>query len=198
MSHVWFPLSGAASFVIRSSRRRRLVSAIVGPEGVLASPFTLADPALPAFDAHVVWLIPGDALRVPVRLVQAQPELVRRVELVGQLLAAELLREVICASEHPVQERTARWLLEFRGRAGADTFELTHETLAQVLRTGRPTATHAMHELAAAGQIRYQRGIVEVLRPQALRTACCGCYRAGEAVRHAHLARISSAGIDPG
>jgi CRP-like cAMP-binding protein len=193
MAHIWFPISGAAAIATRMPARRWAILEIVGPEGALLPPPPLGAPGLPAIDAHVVWLVPGQALRLPVDRVVAEPEAVGRLSAFARLLVAELLREVLCVGHHALEARAARWLLEFQERSGP-TFFLTHDALADVLNTGRPTATKIMRGFSDAAWVTYHRGKVEILDRTALRQACCGCHRVGEAMRVEYAARLAVRG----
>jgi hypothetical protein len=196
MSHTWFPLSGAAAFVMRLPKRQSAILEIVGREGALMAPLPILAGELPPLDVHVVWIVPGQALRLQVDRVLAQPEVVRRLAAFGNLLVAELLREVLCIGHHALDARAARWLLEFQERSG-QTFQATHDVLADVLAVARPTATKILHEFAKAGWITYQRGRLEVIDAEALQRACCSCHQEGEAMRRAHARRLDEIVANP-
>ena len=81
-----------------------------------------------------------------------------------------------CNALHNVQERCARWLLMTHDRMGQQDFHLSHEFLAMMLGTRRPTVTVVARALQDAGLIRYRYGVVTVLDRKGLETAACQCY----------------------
>jgi DNA-binding transcriptional regulator YhcF (GntR family) len=55
-------------------------------------------------------------------------------------------------------------------------FLLTQEFLGMMLGVRRTTVTEVMGSLQKAGLIRYRRGHVSILDPEALRQRACECY----------------------
>ena len=58
----------------------------------------------------------------------------------------------------PVQERCCRWLLMTHDRVHQDEFHLSHEFLAMMLGSTRPTVTVVAGTLQKAGLIKYSHG----------------------------------------
>jgi DNA-binding transcriptional MocR family regulator len=82
-----------------------------------------------------------------------------------------------CNALHPVEARTARWLLHIQDRIDGNLIPLTQEALSQLLGVRRTTVTLVMCELRASGAIRSaRRGLVEIDRPR-LEKAACECYK---------------------
>jgi CRP-like cAMP-binding protein len=96
------------------------------------------------------------------RYVQAQ--LVQAVQSAG------------CNAKHNVDERFARWLLLCADRARSDTFEMSHEFLADMLGSSRPTVSIAAEALRDAGLIEYSRGVIRILDVTGLEKRACECY----------------------
>jgi CRP-like cAMP-binding protein len=88
----------------------------------------------------------------------------------------QLSQNVACNRLHTTEERCARWLLQTRDRVGADEFTLTQEFLAQMLGVRRGTVSLTAGVLQQAGVIRYTRGRITVLDPEALHEVACDCY----------------------
>jgi CRP-like cAMP-binding protein len=97
---------------------------------------------------------------------------------VGQLAA--------CNRLHEVDERLARWLLMSHDRADGSSFPITHDQLAQMLGSGRPSVTVAAGTLQKAGVIEYKRGQVRVVNREGLEQAACECYGAMRRIRAAN------------
>jgi Mn-dependent DtxR family transcriptional regulator len=60
---------------------------------------------------------------------------------------------------------------------------LTHEFIAQMLGTGRPTVTIAAGVLERAGLIENTRGAVQIMNRKRLEDAACECYGAIQTLR---------------
>jgi hypothetical protein len=88
----------------------------------------------------------------------------------------QVAQSAACAHLHKVEQRCCRWLLMTRDRMPSDEFLLTHEFLGMMLGVRRTTVTDVMGSLQKAGLIRYRRGHVTILDPEALRHRACECY----------------------
>ena len=88
------------------------------------------------------------------------------------------MQSTACNAVHSVEQRLARWLLMCQDRIDSESLLLTHEFLAQMLGSGRPTVTIAAGVLERAGLIQNARGRVKILNRKRLEDAACECYRA--------------------
>ncbi len=61
-------------------------------------------------------------------------------------------------------------------RIESNVLPITHDFLAQMLGSGRPTVSLAAGILQKAGIIEYARGIVRILKRKGLEEAACECY----------------------
>ena len=69
-----------------------------------------------------------------------------------------------CNRLHGIDQRLARWLLMCQDRFDSQSLPLTHDFLAQMLGTGRPSVSLAAGTLENAGPIRKPvRGTVKIL-----------------------------------
>ena len=62
-----------------------------------------------------------------------------------------MMQSTACMALHPVQQRCCRWLLMTHDRVGRDDFHLSHEFLAMMLGSTRPTVTEVAGSLQKAG-----------------------------------------------
>jgi CRP-like cAMP-binding protein len=111
------------------------------------------------------------------RLEQA-PELrliLNRFVLIQGLQIAQI---AACNRLHEIEQRLARWLLMCQDRVNSEYLPVTHEFLAQMLGTGRPSVSLAAGILQKAGMIENARGSVKILHRPELESAACECYRA--------------------
>ncbi len=101
-------------------------------------------------------------------------------ELVLRSVQAQLIQawqSAGCNAKHEADQRLARWLLLCRDRAESDVLPLTHEILADMLGTSRPTVSLAAQSLQERGLIEYSRGTVRILDLPGLERLSCECYR---------------------
>ena len=96
-------------------------------------------------------------------------------------------QSVGCRCKHSINERLARWLLIYRDRTHSDKFQMSHESLAEVLGCVRPTISVAAGLLRRDQLITYRRREFMILDVEGLETRSCECYRA---VRD-HLANLA-------
>jgi CRP-like cAMP-binding protein len=81
-----------------------------------------------------------------------------------------------CNAKHNVEQRLSRWLLICADRARSATFRMSHEYLADMLGSTRPTVSMAAGLLKAEGLIEYTRGVIHVLDHPRLEARSCECY----------------------
>lgn len=81
-----------------------------------------------------------------------------------------------CNRLHPVEQRTARWLLVTHDRVGEDEFPMTHQFLSEMLGVHRASVTEVAGALQARGLIDYERGRIRIGDRAGLEEASCECY----------------------
>lgn len=177
--HVYFPLSGFISLVVKLGDHQPLELALIGNEGVLGA--TLA---LGVRDAPISAVVqgPGTALRMTAaqlrRELRESPGLLLTLNRYLYVSMTQLSQSAACTAFHEVEPRLARWLLMSHDRAHADHFHLTHEFLADMLGVRRSGITIAAGVLQRRKLIRYSRGEISVLDRKGLEAASCECYEA--------------------
>jgi CRP-like cAMP-binding protein len=126
--------------------------------------------------------ISGTAFRIRAELLEdlleETPELrllLNRFVLIQGLQIAQI---AACNRLHEIEQRLARWLLMCQDRVNSEYLPVTHEFLAQMLGTGRPSVSLAAGILQKAGTIENARGNVKILNRPELESAACECYRA--------------------
>jgi CRP-like cAMP-binding protein len=82
-----------------------------------------------------------------------------------------------CNRLHEIEQRLSRWLLMCQDRMDSPLLPLTHEFLAQMLGTGRPSVSLAAGALGSAGLIENMRGTVKILNRKSLEQTACECYQ---------------------
>jgi CRP-like cAMP-binding protein len=179
IEHVYFPLSGFISLVVKVDDHQPLELGLIGNEGVLGA--TLA---LGVRDAPLSAVVQGagTALRMTAaqlrRELRDSPGLLLTLNRYLYVSMAQLSQSAACTAFHEVEPRLARWLLMTHDRADADHFHLTHEFLADMLGVRRSGITIAAGVLQRRKLIRYSRGEIRVVDRKGLEAASCECYEA--------------------
>lgn len=177
LGHVYYPVSATIALVAQASEFAGLQVALIGREGLLASPATDATPVAPL---GAVVRTSGWTWRMGAAPFRA--ELARNPHLRGMLdgyfgvLLGEASRIAACTRFHGVEARLARWLLTFADRVGSPRFPLRMQAMADMLGTQRAGVSLAATRLGKHGSIRYSRGSVTILDARALERRACDCY----------------------
>ncbi|HEV2732485.1 MAG TPA: Crp/Fnr family transcriptional regulator [Terriglobales bacterium] len=171
--------SGMASLVILTSDGRSVEVAIVGKEGMVGTPLAVG---LDRGPYRAVVQITGTGCRIKsdllIEALQRAPELrliLNRYVLIQGLQLAQI---AACNRLHEIEQRLARWLLMCQDRVESDILLVTHDFLAQMLGTGRPSVSLAAGILQRSGMIENLRGRVRIKNRKDLENAACECYRA--------------------
>ena len=81
-----------------------------------------------------------------------------------------------CNRLHDLQQRLCRWLLLTQDRVGTGLLRITHDFLAMMLGTDRPSVSLAAGILQRKRIIQYEHGSVRILNRKKLETSACECY----------------------
>jgi CRP-like cAMP-binding protein len=174
----YFPDEGMVSLVIAASDGRSVEVGIAGKEGFVGGLLVVG---LNWSPCRAIVQIAGNGLRVRASALEAilgstpvlQLMLNRFAQMQGQLVA----QIAACNRLHEIDQRMARWLLMSQDRVESEWLPITHDFLATMLGTGRPSVSLAAGSLQRAGLIEYMRGAVRVLDRKGLEGASCECYR---------------------
>jgi len=175
----YFLNQGLCSLVVLTSDGRSVEVAIVGKEGILGMPLVAG---LRHSPWRAIMQIPGQGLRIASmtlgEFLAQTPELqalLNRYVLVRGLQVAQI---AACNRLHEIEQRLARWLLMCQDSIESDLVPVTHDFLAQMLGTGRPSVSLAAGLMQRAGMIENLRGAVRIINRKKLEQAVCECYRA--------------------
>jgi CRP-like cAMP-binding protein len=173
----YFLNQGMTSLVALSADGRSVEVGIVGREGVVGMSIAVG---LLRGTFRAIMQMSGCGVRI-------RSEIFQQVLLCASTLQSEVSRFALmhgmqvaqlaaCNRLHDIEQRLARWLLMCQDRVDSPLLPLTHEFLAQMLGTGRPSVTLAAGALESAGVIENLRGTVKVLNRKGLEQAACECY----------------------
>ena len=84
-----------------------------------------------------------------------------------------------CNAAHSAEQRLCRRLLQSRELSGSDTMLLSQDLMAQMLGVKRNTISLIAHALQQKGVIRYSRGRMAIIDPDALARRSCECHADG-------------------
>ena len=122
----------------------------------------------------------GSAMRMStarfIQEIRRDGELRRQIDRCTYVAMTTAMQIAACNNRHVLAARLARWLLMVRDRLGRDEFRMTQEFLSVMLGVRRAGVTEAAGALQRRRLIRYSRGKVMILEPEALRAAACACY----------------------
>lgn len=175
---VVFPNGGVASVTAVMQDGTMVEVATVGNEGVLGmdvffgGTIATGDTMLQVPDTNAEYM----------SVASFKAELDRRgplfecVQRYSRGLVTLMMHSTACMALHAVQERCCRWLLMTHDRVHRDDFHLSHEFLAIMLGSTRPTVSLVAGTLQKAGLITYTHGHVTILDREGLEAASCECY----------------------
>jgi len=175
---VFFPNGGVASMTTVMRDGSMVEIATVGDEGFVGISALFGDGRV---SGEAMMQVPDTSVEVlPVDVFRS--ELERRgpffdcVQRYAQGLLSLMMQSTACMALHPVQERCCRWLLMTHDRVRQDEFHLSHEFLAMMLGSTRPTVTAVAGTLQKMRLIKYVHGRITILDRQGLESGSCECY----------------------
>jgi CRP-like cAMP-binding protein len=178
IQHVYFPNGGAISFMLEMTNGQTVATAMIGREGAVGI-LSVLGPTHSSVTAVV--RVPGVGLQISASRFDAafrQRSAIRgAVQAQTRSLLVQFQHGAACNALHPVEARTARWLLHIHDKIDRDDMPLTQEALSQLLGVRRTTVTQVIQKLRADGVVRSERrGFIEIDRPRLEKTAC-ECYK---------------------
>jgi len=177
ITHVFFPLGGVMSLVIRMSDGLVVEIATIGNEGMVGTPAFLG---VERTSSEAFCQVPGDVLKVPVdvfkKSLATHAELDSLMRRYTQALISQVAQSTACNHLHSVQERMCRWLLMTHDRVDGEELQLTQDFLSQMLGVRRPSVTVIAGMLQQAKLIEYRRGRIKILDRDGLEEGACECY----------------------
>jgi CRP-like cAMP-binding protein len=168
---------GLISLVVELKDGRTVEAGIVGNEGVsgLAAAVGLTRAPL-----REIVQIAGEGFRVRVvelrKTLQSTPQFRNVLARYSMVLGMQVAQTAACNRLHLIEQRLARWLLLAQDRVQSGTLHITHDFLATMLGTDRPSVTVAAGILQRLQLIAYTRGRVKILERMKLEKFACECY----------------------
>ena len=177
LEFAYFPNRGLISLVVVMKDGRTAEAGIVGNEGFTG---TLAAVGLSRSPLHAVVQITGDGFRVEVgalqNTLQSAPHLQLRLSRYAAIRGLQVAQTAACNRLHDIGQRLARWLLMTQDRVDSGSLPITHDFLATMLGTDRPSVSEAAGVLQKKKLIEYTRGAVKIVNRKKLENSACECY----------------------
>ena len=173
----YFPNRGLISLVVVMKDGKTAEAGIVGNEGFTG---TLAAVGLSRSPLQAVVQITGDGFRVQVgalqRALESAPHLQLMLTRYAAIRGMQVAQTAACNRLHDIEQRLARWLLMTQDRVDSGSLPITHDFLATMLGTNRPTVSYAAGVLQRKELIEYTRGAVKIVNRKKLEHSACECY----------------------
>jgi CRP-like cAMP-binding protein len=177
LEFAYFPSRGLISLVVVMKDGKTAEAGIVGNEGFTG---TMAAVGLSRSPLQAVVQITGDGFRVEVGALQNTFESAPHLQLMLSRYAAiqgmQVAQTAACNRLHDIEQRLARWLLMTQDRVDSGSLLITHDFLATMLGTDRPTVSLAAGGLQRKKLIEYARGAVKIVNRKKLEDSACECY----------------------
>src|SRR6202521_1409314 len=178
LAFAYFPNRGLIALVVVMKDGKTAEAGIVGNEGFTG---TLAAVGLSRGSLQTVVQITGDGFRVEVGALQntlgSAPHLQLMLSRYAAIRSMQVAQTAACNLLHDIGQRLARWLLMTQDRVSSGSLPITHDFLATMLGTDRPTVSLAAGVLQRKGLIEYTRGAVKIVNRKKLEDSSCECYR---------------------
>ena len=177
LEFVYFPNRGLISLVVVMKDGKTAEAGIVGNEGFTG---TLAAVGLNKSPLQAVVQITGNGFRVKVRALQntleSAPRVQRMLSRYAAIRGVQVAQTAACNRLHDTEQRLARWLLMTQDRVDSESLPITHDFLATMLGTDRPSVSLAAGVLQKKKLIEYTRGAVKIVNRKKLEHSACECY----------------------
>ena len=177
LEFAYFPNRGLISLVVVMKDGKTAEAGIVGNEGFTGTPAAVG---LSMSPLRAVVQISGDGFRVEVGALQNTLESAPHLQLIlcryAVVLSMQVAQTAACNRLHDIEQRLARWLLMTQDRVDSGSLPITHDFLATMLGTDRPTVSLAAGVLQKKKLIKYTRGAVKIVNRRKLEDSACECY----------------------
>jgi CRP-like cAMP-binding protein len=174
---VYFPNGGLLSLVVVMQSGETVEAGIVGKEGIAGIPSAVG---LRRNPFREIVQIAGDGFKIKVDVLQnilrSNPQLQMMLSRYIVLHTLQVSQTAACNRLHSAEQRLARWLLMTQDRVDLGVLSITHDFLATMLGTDRPTISLAAGILQKKKIIEYLRGAVKILSRKKLERSACECY----------------------
>jgi CRP-like cAMP-binding protein len=179
LEYLYFLNEGMISLVVGTENGRTVEVGVVGHEGAGCLPCVVNLKTSPVREQVQ---IAGEGFRIEAAALhsclKSAPHLRELLNRYAVLQTLQVAQTAACNRLHEIRQRLARWLLLTQDRVPSGYLPITHDFLATMLGSDRPSVTLAARWLQKRGAIRYLRGAVRIVNRRALENCACECYAA--------------------
>lgn len=173
----YFLNSGLTSLVFVTDHGNSVEVGVVGNEGF--TPIAIAA-GLVRSPHQAITQVSGDGFEIRVEALEdalkSSPQLQVIMNRYAAVHGLQVAQTAGCNRLHDLEQRLARWLLLVQDRVGSGLLKITHDFLAMMLGTDRPSVSLAAGALKKKKIIEYTHGAVKVLNRKRLESSACECY----------------------
>jgi CRP-like cAMP-binding protein len=177
LDDAYFLNQGMVSLVFTTQKGESVEVGVVGNEGFTPIPVAAG---LRRSPHRAVMQIGGDGFKVDVNelqtVLESSPALQSRLNRYAAVHGLQVAQTAGCNRLHDIEQRLCRWLLLAQDRVGSGLLRITHDFLAMMLGTDRPSVSLAAGGLQKRRIIEYSRGSVRILNRKKLESSACECY----------------------
>jgi CRP-like cAMP-binding protein len=177
LESAYFLNRGLISLVVVMKDGRTAEAGVVGNEGFTGTPAVVGMSRGPL---RAVVQVTGDGFRVKVgalqKVLESAPHLRLMLNRYAVVRSMQVAQTAACNRLHEIKQRLARWLLMTQDRVDSGAIPITHDFLATMLGTDRPSVSLAAGVLQKKGIIEYTRGAVKIVNRKKLEDSACECY----------------------
>lgn len=174
---VHFVDRGLVSIVVSTREGKTVEVGLVGNEGLVGIPGIVG---LNRSPHRAVVQISGEGFRTRVDMLQellpSCPSFHTIASRHAVIQGMQAAQSAACNRLHGIEQRLARWLLSMQDRVDQPSLNITHDFLATMLGTDRPSVSLAAGILQKKGAIEYTRGAVRIVNRKKLEELTCECY----------------------
>jgi len=177
LQHVYFLNEGLISLIVPMNDGQTVEAGVVGNEGASGVPAVVGITRSPVRE---IMQISGDGFKLGTNkmdsILKSTPKFQMILTRYAVIQGMQVAQTVACNRLHRVEQRLARWLLMAQDRVDSSSVAMTHDFIATMLGTNRPTVSSAAAILQKRKAINYVRGSVKIVSRRKLEASACECY----------------------
>jgi CRP-like cAMP-binding protein len=177
INEVYFPETAVICLMSVMENGDTLETSTVGREGASWISASIGAPSMPC---ETVVAVGGDALVLGIDHLDREMKQNEHFRDVlteySHALLIHSMRMTACTGLHSLPQRCARWMLTTLDRVPENRFSVTHEFLAMLLGSSRPSVSGIIEDFIRKGMLRVDRGRVLVADRDGLMSVACECY----------------------